>query len=182
MRGTLRAFLLSGTALATGVVLTALPAPAAAAPPGVPKGARKAIVLRIVDGDTIIARLTRGGPGVRVRFLGFDTPEAGRCWYRSSTERAAKLMPVGKRIYLLRDKDFKDHYGRRLFYAWNYNGVSVGRNMIRHGYARALLYRSNDRYIRAMRLQQARARQDRLRIWSGRCDRSANTVEPDSSR
>nr|BFE81763.1 hypothetical protein GCM10020093_043640 [Planobispora longispora] len=91
-------------------------------------------------------------------------------------------MPVGKRIYLLRDKDFKDHYGRRLFYAWNYNGVSVGRNMIRHGYARALLYRSNDRYIRAMRLQQARARQDRLRIWSGRCDRSANTVEPDSSR
>nr|BFE81762.1 hypothetical protein GCM10020093_043630 [Planobispora longispora] len=76
VRGTLRAFLLSGTALATGVVLTALPAPAAAAPPGVPKGARKAIVLRIVDGDTIIARLTRGGPGVRVRFLGFDTPEA----------------------------------------------------------------------------------------------------------
>ncbi|WP_068925318.1 thermonuclease family protein [Planobispora rosea] len=183
MRGTLRAFLLTGTALATGTVLTVSPAPAAAAAPhGLPKGVRKAIVLRIVDGDTIIARLTRNGPGVRIRFLGFDTPEAGRCWYAASTRYAARLMPVGKPVYLLRDRDARDHYGRRLFYAWNYKGLSVGRNLIRHGYAKALLYRSNDRYIRAMRIQQARARKDRLRIWSGRCDRPANTVEPNPSR
>ncbi|MBG0830677.1 thermonuclease family protein [Planomonospora sp. ID67723] len=162
---------LPACAVLTAVPLTVLTAaPASAAPSGLPKAVRKATVVRIVDGDTIEVRLRKDGPVVRVRFLGPDTPERGRCWFEAATERTRRLLPVGKAVYLLRDEDVKDHYGRRLFYVWNREGVSVSRNLIRHGFAKALLYRSNDRYIRVMRTEQAKARDKGLRIWSGRCD------------
>ncbi|GAA3440871.1 hypothetical protein Pve01_19780 [Planomonospora venezuelensis] len=170
VRRLLRLSLLAGAVL-TAVPVTAVTAgPAAAAPSGLPKGVRKATVVRIVDGDTIEARLRESGRTVRIRFLGPDTPEAGRCWFEAATERTRMLLPVGKTAYLLRDEDRKDHYGRRLFYVWNGEGVSVSRHLIRHGFARALLYRSNDRYIRVMRAEQAKARHKGLRIWSGECD------------
>ncbi|GAA3138576.1 hypothetical protein GCM10010466_31900 [Planomonospora alba] len=176
MRRVLRLSLPALAALAT-IPVTA--PPAAAAPlSGLPRGVRKAVVTRVVDGDTIEVRLGKSKRAVRVRLLGLDTPEHGRCWFDAATDRARRLMPVGGTVHLLRDRDHHDHYGRRLFYVYNHRGVSVARTLIRYGYAKALLYRKNDRYITTMRREEAGARKKRLRIWSGRCDRPADRVEP----
>ncbi|MEU3169615.1 thermonuclease family protein [Streptosporangium sp. NPDC006930] len=153
----------------------AVAAPAEAA--AVPKGAKKATVVKIVDGDTIDVRFTRTGPTVRVRLLQVDTPERGACWFTAATKRTATLLPVGKTTYLLADKEPKDRYGRSLFYAWTAGGVFVNRNLVRYGYGKAVLYKPNDKYITVMRAEQTKAKRERLRIWSGRCD-TTNTPAP----
>ncbi|WP_436762317.1 thermonuclease family protein [Streptosporangium sp. V21-05] len=160
------------------VVLAVPLAVAAPAEAGaIPKGARKATVVKIVDGDTIDVRFTRTGSTVRVRLLQVDAPERGTCWFTAATRRTAALLPIGKTTYLLADKEPKDRYGRSRFYAWNTGGVFVNRNLVRYGYGKAVLYKPNDRYIAVMRAEQAKAKKERLRIWSGRCD-TTNTPAP----
>ncbi|MEV0385786.1 thermonuclease family protein [Nonomuraea sp. NPDC050643] len=166
---------------AVAAVVAVLPitvaAPAeAAAPSGVPKGAVSARLVKIVDGDTI--DVMRGGRKIRVRLLEVDTPERGQCWFTTATARTAALLPVGKVVYLLPDKDPKDPYGRWLFYVFNAKGVHVNRNLVRYGYGKAVLYKPNDRYIKTMRAEQAKAKADRLRIWSGKCDGGGSTPNP----
>jgi micrococcal nuclease len=142
--------------------------PAYAAPRGVPKGTVTAKVVKIVDGDTIDVR--RGGKVYRVHLLEVDTPERGKCWFKTATAKTAQLLPVGKSVYLLRDKDPKDRYGRWLYYAFNAKGVHVNRYLVRYGYGKAVLYKPNDHYIKVMKAEEAKAKRERLRIWSGKCD------------
>ncbi|GAA3144163.1 hypothetical protein GCM10010466_39080 [Planomonospora alba] len=158
------------------ICLSAAPAAVLAAPAdaaAVPKGTKKATIVKIVDGDTIDVRFTRTSRPVRVRLLEVNTPERGQCWYKEATARTAALLPVGKTVRLLADKDPKDRYGRSLFYAWNAGGTFVNRSLVRYGYGKAVLYKPNDKYIQVMRADEAKAKRERLRIWSGRCGASS---------
>lgn len=148
-------------------VLAVAPADAAAAKPRLPKGTITAKVVKIVDGDTLDVRYQ--GKIRRVQLLEVDTPERGRCWSKEATARTASLLKVGKGVYLLRDKALKDRYGRFLYYAWNPAGTFVNRNLVRYGFGKAVLFKPNDRFIKLMRADQAKAKQERLRIWSGKC-------------
>lgn len=163
------AVLVSSAALVAPLTIAA---PAAARPAKVPKGAISVRVKKIVDGDTIDVVNSKGKTW-RVRLLEVDTPERGQCWFHAATARTAALLPVGKLAYVLRDRELKDRYGRRLFYVWNHRGSFVNRALVRHGYAKAVLYKPNDRYIRVMRADEAKARAAKLRIWSGKCDTKA---------
>ena len=104
-------------------------------------------------------------------------PERGQCWYSAAAAKVKALLPVGRPVYLLRDRDPKDPYGRYLFYAWSYKGTFVNRYLVRYGYARAVLYKPNDKYIKLMRSEEAKAKRQKLRIWSGRCDKGG-TAKP----
>ncbi|GIH68119.1 thermonuclease family protein [Sphaerimonospora thailandensis] len=170
------AVLASSAALVTPLTI-ATPADAAARPAKVPKGAISVKVKKIVDGDTIDVVNSRGKT-MRVRLLEIDTPERGQCWFDAATARTAALLPVGKIAYVLKDKDPKDGYGRHLFYVWNSGGSFVNRALVRYGYAKAVLYQPNDKYIKVMRADEAKARSARLRIWSGKCDTSTETNPP----
>lgn len=162
--------LVLATAVLLAVPLTAAsPAGAAARPPGVPKSAVGVRVARIVNGDTIDVT-TSSGKKLRVMFLESDTPERGQCWAKPATARTAQLLPVGKVAYVLRDKAPKDRYGRWLFYVWSAKGVHVNRNLVRYGFAKAVLVKPNDLYFKVMKAEEAKAKQDKLRIWSGKCD------------
>ncbi|WP_180903899.1 thermonuclease family protein [Nonomuraea indica] len=164
------------TVAAAAVVSPTLASPAAAAPPGLPKGTVSAKIVKIVDGDTIDVR--RGGKVIRVRLLEVDTPERGQCWFKTATARTASLLRLGSTTYLLRDKEPKDRYGRSLFYVFNSKGVHVNRNLVRYGYGKAALYMPNDKYIRIMRAEEAKAKREKLRIWSSRCDTGGTTPTP----
>lgn len=165
----------TAAAVVAAAVLPALALPAgAAAKPKLPAGTIAASVVKIVDGDTVDVR--RAGKTLRVRLLEVDTPERGQCWTTTATKRTAALLPVGKAVYLLRDKAPKDQYGRWLYYAFNAKGVHVNRNLVRYGYGKAVLFKPNDRYIAVMRAEQAKAKKERLRIWSGRCDKPGGTT------
>ncbi|WP_433517151.1 thermonuclease family protein [Nonomuraea sp. CA-143628] len=163
----------------TAVVLLAAPAPAYAAgpPAGVPKGAMSVRVAKIVNGDTIDVT-TGDGKKTRVMFLESDAPERGQCWGKAATQRTAALLPVGRLAYVVADKKPVDGFGRRLFYVWNAKGVHVNRNLVRYGYAKAVLVKPNDRYIKVMRSEEAVAKRQKLRVWSGKCDTGTTTPTP----
>jgi len=156
------------------------PLHATATPAGVPKGTISARVVKIVDGDTI--DVLRSGKRLRVRLIGVDTPERGQCWFNTATARTGALLPLGRTAHLLRDKGQKDRYGHWLFYVWNVRGVHVNRNLVRYGYGKAAPFKPNDRYIKVLRAEQVKAQRERLRIWSGKCGKTAATPTPTPTR
>lgn len=92
-----------------------------------------ALVLRIIDGDTIEADIN--GTVERVRYAGIDTPEKGEPCAAEATERNAAL--VGQRVYLEPSIEDRDRYGRLVRYVWTENGSSVDQMLLAEGYARA---------------------------------------------
>jgi micrococcal nuclease len=162
-------------ALVAAAVLPALASPAdAAAKPKLPKGTVTATIVKIVEGDVIDIR--RAGRILRVRLLEVDTPARGKCWFTAATKQTASLLPVGKAVYLLRDKNPKDQNGRWLYHAFNAKGVHVNRNLVRYGYGKAVLDKSNDRYLGVMRAEQVKAKKEKLRVWSGKCDKPGSAT------
>jgi micrococcal nuclease len=94
--------------------------------------ATTALVLKIVDGDTVdIVDDVRGR--LRVRLLGIDTPETKKpgytvgCWGPEASQFAKDTL-LGQRVALLPDptQDRTDRYGRTLAYldrgdGWDYS-------------------------------------------------------------
>ena len=93
---------------------------------------RCAVVVRVIDGDTIVL-----STGERVRYIGIDTPERGDRGFDAATARNTALVE-GKTVTLdICEETPKDRFGRTLAY------VIVGTTVINEvllseGYAAAL--------------------------------------------
>ena len=110
---------------------------AAAGPPGA------ATVVRVVDGDTLVARL--GGRNENVRLVGVDTPETKdprkpvQCFGEEAAQHLGALLPKGEAIRLERDVEPRDHFGRLLAYVYRRrDGLFVNLDLAAGGYASAL--------------------------------------------
>lgn len=147
------------------------------APRQAPEDAVELEVDRVVDGDTLdaVPRSTRGawreGERTRVRLLQIDTPERGEdgrheCYYREAADRLAELAPVGSSVWAQTDQEPTDQYGRALAYLWNGDGDLVNQVMLREGYAEAVLFEPNDRYVDTMRAAEREARDDGRGLWA----------------
>ena len=84
----------------------------------------QAQVVRVVDGDTIKAKLSNGKQHT-VRFVGIDTPESvaqdesRNCEEgRITADYTKSLLLPGQTIWLQRDVSDADQYGRLLRYVW----------------------------------------------------------------
>ncbi|MFC6286802.1 thermonuclease family protein [Nocardioides sp. GCM10027113] len=97
-----------------------------------------AVVVRVVDGDTVEL-----GNGETVRIVGIDTPEVGECGFDRASQRMAALV-LGKQVRLTRSDEDRDHYGRLLRYI-DVGAVDVGLRLIKEGLAIAR-YDSRDGY------------------------------------
>ncbi len=105
-------------------------------PPG-----RPATVIRVVDGDTLHARL--GGVDEKVRIIGMDSPETSKpdtpveCFAREATAAAKRLMRHGDAIVLQADptQDTRDRFGRLLAHVFLADGSLFAETMIRNGWA-----------------------------------------------
>ena len=113
------------------------PAPAAGGP------ADRGVVVRVVDGDTLVARID--GSQVRVRLLGVDAPESVtpdqpvECFGPQAGEAARRLLPEGARISLETDptQGREDRFGRRLAVVTvDGQATSVNEHLVAGGYAR----------------------------------------------
>lgn len=150
---------------------------------GIPRGAQAATVLSITDGDTLHVRALRPGPvlhstgDVTVRLLEIDTPETVdpsqpvACFGEKASAELSRLVPPGSRVWVLPDRQLIDPYGRTLLYMWRRSGARttfVNLELVRRGYARAVLYEPNDRYIAPMRAAEATARAADRGLW-GAC-------------
>lgn len=124
----------------------------------------RALVTRVVDGDTVEVRF--GGGEEDVRLIGVDTPETVKpgtpvqCFGPQASAFSHHLLE-GRRVRLVFGAERRDVYGRLLAYAY-LDGRMANAELLRRGLARTLTIPPNDRFAeRFARLQMGAARAGR---------------------
>lgn len=142
-------------------------------------GVAHARVVRVVDGDTIVARLA-GGRTEHVRYIGMDTPEdvrpgvPVRCFSRRAARRNARLV-AGRTVELRFDAERRDRYGRLLAYVYAgtpAHPVFVNARLVSEGFAREYPFPPNTAHAGMMRELRAQAQAARRGLW-GECGGSS---------
>jgi micrococcal nuclease len=107
-------------------------------------GSASARLVRVIDGDTIVAQVD--GRQERVRFIGMDTPETVKpntpvqCFGPQAHDLTARLLgAVGTPLTLRFDRELRDRYGRLLAYVYRArDGLFVNAQLVAAGAARTL--------------------------------------------
>lgn len=153
---------IAGHKIVSAVIATAVVAGVGTAAIAAPdRDGRTAIVVGVVDGDTIDVRYESREH--RVRLLNIDTPETVDpeqpvgCLGPEATHFLAEMLPTGTPVRLRYDQERQDGYGRELA------GVFVGRTLVnaeiaRAGLGAAVVYAPNDRFYDEVRAAEAEAR------------------------
>ena len=130
-----------------------------------------AVVERVVDGDTIVARI--GGRSETVRLIGVDAPESVaptrpvQCYGKEASLFLATMLPAGTEISLVRDAEARDVYDRLLGYVVrSADGLFVNLELVAAGYAAVLSYPPNDHYADVLDRAQAEAVVSGRGLWS----------------
>lgn len=110
------------------------------APPPTPTaesiGGDEALVVRVIDGDTIDVILD--GIEYRVRYIGVNTPERDEACYQEATDANAALVE-NQSVRLVRDVSETDRFDRLLRYVY-VDDTFVNAALVREGYAEAVEY------------------------------------------
>lgn len=147
-----------------------------------PRPAEQAVVIRVVDGDTL--KVAYQGRPVSVRLIGIDTPEsrenvkarrdAGRSRKRLEVvlllgRRAHHfvrgLIKPGERIRLEFDAERRDRYGRLLAYVYLPDGRMLNEVIVRSGFAQPMTYPPNVRYRNLFSEAYREARAEGRGLW-----------------
>jgi micrococcal nuclease len=129
-----------------------------------------AFVARVVDGDTIEARI--GGRLEDVRYIGVDTPETVKpdtpvqCFGPRASAFNHGLVER-RRVRLVFGVERRDIYGRLLAYVY-LGGNFVNAMLVRRGLARSLTIPPNNRFAPLFRRLELRAARAGRGLW-GKC-------------
>lgn len=139
--------------------------------------ATRAVVVRVVDGDTAVFRLDDGRVE-KTRFIGIDTPESTTQHEPFGAEASAytkRLLPKGRAVWLETDAELRDRYGRLLAYVWlelperdpdaEAPAKMLNAKLALDGYATQLTVPPNVRYARVFADCVARAREAGRGLW-----------------
>lgn len=136
---------------------------------------QRAVVERVVDGDTVVLRI--GGAREQVRLIGVDTPETVHperpveCFGPEASAHTRALLAEGTIVSVRRDAEARDVYGRLLLYVWREeDDLFVNLDLVSNGYARTLDIAPNTAHSRDFAAAAATAARSRLGLW-GRCER-----------
>lgn len=132
-----------------------------------------ATVKKVVDGDTLVVRI--GSRTETLRMLGVDTPETKHptkpvgCWGPEASAHTEALLPRGTDVWLERDVEARDRYGRLLVYVHRtVDGLFVNLELVSGGWAVPLSIEPNltheGDFVRAAQS----AEQSNLGLW-GHC-------------
>ena len=166
-----RALIAAALVAAAAVAVLAWPSGTHRSPPG--GSGFAAVVVRPVDGDTLVARA--GGRTFYVRLLGIDTPETHRpgtpveCGGPEASKAMDALAPPGARIRLESDptQDRVDRYGRMLAYVWLADGRLLETAQLESGWATTYVYAGHPVSLFPRLAAAARqARVTRRGVWS----------------
>jgi micrococcal nuclease len=156
------------------------------APPELPPGAN-AIVLRVIDGDTIEARFVVDGRTTdeTVRLIGIDTPETKKpdwpveCFGPEASARTTELLPPRTPVLIRRDQESRDDYGRLLGYVFRVeDGLFVNETLLTEGLATTLAIPPNDRLAPHFDTIEATARRSARGMWGSCFAGPAGSVTP----
>jgi len=143
----------------------------------------RAVVTRVVDGDTIVVRFETG-KSEHVRLIGIDTPEskpnkrAGLQARRSGRDESTiialgkeawrnteLLAPVGTQVELEYDVQQRDKYKRLLAYAYLPDGRMLNEEILRAGYGNLLTIAPDVRYTERFRKAYEESRTAGRGLW-----------------
>jgi micrococcal nuclease len=183
MRRTLAIAGLAVAAVLAGRELTHHPsAPAAVDPgavesPAMPSDAFAARVVRVVDGDTLLATPAGQSDAVRVRIIGVDTPETVkpdtpvRCYGPQASAFTKHLLPAGTVIHAAHEPGGDvDRYGRQLWDVWLPDGRFLESVLAAAGTARAYPYPPQVEHADVIARLAGQARAQRRGLWGPPCD------------
>jgi micrococcal nuclease len=130
-----------------------------------------AVVVRVIDGDTVDVHLD--GQVVRLRLIGIDTPEVVdprrpvECFGREASAKAHALLD-GQTVAVEADpsQGDADRYGRLLRYIWLPNGHLFNLEMVAQGYAFEYTYDVPYAYQATFRQAERDAREAQRGLWS----------------
>jgi micrococcal nuclease len=128
-----------------------------------------AVVTRVVDGDTVEARIE--GAVEDVRYIGVDTPETVKpgtpvqCFGPRASAFNHRLVE-GRRVRLVFGAERRDAYGRLLAYVY-LGRRFVNASLVRRGLARTLTIPPNDRFAPLLRSLELRAARAGRGLWGG---------------
>jgi micrococcal nuclease len=128
------------------------------------------VVARVVDGDTIEARI--GDDVEDVRLIGVDTPETVKpgapvqCFGPRASDFSHRLLE-GRRVRLIFGEERRDVYGRLLAYV-RLDGRFVNALLVGRGLARSLTIPPNDRFAPLFERLELRAARAGRGLW-GAC-------------
>ncbi len=130
-----------------------------------------ATVVRVVDGDTIVADIS--GRSEKIRMIGFNTPESVdprkpvECFGKEASARMKELLAPHTPIRLERDAESRDKYGRLLAYVYrSADGMFVNVQMVVDGFAHVLTIAPNNTYADRFRAAESEARAAGRGLWS----------------
>ncbi|WP_233193255.1 thermonuclease family protein [Cryobacterium sp. Y29] len=133
-----------------GITFTAAPAKAA-------KDDR-AVVVRVIDGDTVVLKID--SKETRVRLLNIDTPETKdptepvECGGLVASAYLTALLPVGAKVTLKYDRERLDRYGRTLAAVYTADDKFISEEIARQGYGMAVTFGANDKNFKTVQAAQ----------------------------
>lgn len=135
------------------------------------KTGEQAVVVRVIDGDTIEVNINNTKE--TVRFIGVDTPETVdprkkvQCFGKEASNFTASYL-LDKTVFLESDptQDNRDKYQRILRYVFLEDGTNYNKLLIAQGYAHEYTYYLPYKYQAEFKLAEQEARENNRGLWS----------------
>lgn len=143
----------------------------------------KAVVERVVDGDTVCVVLDGQEQETKVRLIGVNTPESvssnetKNCEEgKQASEYTKSILSPGKVVYLEYDKEQTDKYDRTLAYIWLQDGVETTSTedirkymfnvkLLLDGQAEAMTVAPNNKYEKEFKAFEQEAKNSQTGFW-----------------
>jgi micrococcal nuclease len=145
--------------------------------PPIPADAFAARVVRVVDGDTVMALAAGTTQAVRVRVIGVDTPETVKpdtpvaCYGPQASTFTKHLLPPGTTIRAAHEAGGDtDRYGRQLWDVWLPDGRFLESVLAAAGAARAYPFPPQTEHAALIAALADQARAQRRGLWGAPCD------------
>ena len=163
----------AGGALSACVFLLVLAIHGAPTPARSETGGRRvsARVVRVIDGDTLVAHLATVRSGLqnkeRVRLAGIDCPESKQAgWGSRATARLAALV-LDRPVILEVALQSRDRYGRLLAGVYRADGKTLVQELlVREGFCQTFVIPPNVDYVEQLRAAKIEAQRAERGIWA----------------
>lgn len=142
----------------------------------IPTNMERALVSRVVDGDTL--KIKVGGTEETVRLIGINTPETVdprktvECFGKEASAKMNELVS-GKEVLVVQDQTQgeRDKYQRLLAYIYLSDGTLMNQKMVEDGYAFEYTYNIPYEFQTEFKDAEKNAREKGLGLWDkSKCD------------
>lgn len=126
-------------------------------------------VTRVIDGDTVEVT-GKNGKIDKVRFIGLDCPEKGDTLSKEATQYTSDNL-LNKTVYLQKDKNETDSFGRLLAYVWlaktaDFTKDCYNYKIVHDGYAVAKSYPPDTSHQKELEEAQSHAKNEQSGVWA----------------